>query len=72
MTNIEYACYEAMNIKKYILAIFPSAPYSESEEYTKAMVAQYSSGNTSLQHRAFTTQKQLDEIKAKACKLKIS
>lgn len=61
-----------MNIKKLILAVFPRTPYSESDEYTKMMVAQYSSGNTSLQHRAFTTQQQLDEIKAKARKLKIS
>jgi len=61
-----------MNIKKLILAAFPRTPYSDSDEYIKTMVAQYSSGNTSLQHRAFTTQKQLDKIKAKARKLKIS
>jgi len=44
------------------------------EKFTKAIVAKYSSGNTSLQNldQGYITQDQLELLKKKASRLKIS
>ncbi|MGB1907212.1 MAG: hypothetical protein ACPHN3_07750 [Spongiibacter sp.] len=52
-------------MKKIVLRIFPKR-HSDSEDFARSMVAKYASGSTSLQHKSYTTQKGLDELKAKA------